>query len=36
MEGSTRTRRICVSVKRGVEEDSMLGMNRAMTIHGEG
>ncbi len=32
MEGSTRTRRICVSVKRPVEEDSLLRMDRAMTI----
>lgn len=32
VEGSTRARRICVSVKRPVEEDSPLGMDRAMTI----
>lgn len=33
VEGSTRTRRICVSAKRPVEEDSLLRMDRAVTIH---
>jgi len=33
VEGSTRARRICVSVSGRVEEDSVLGMDRAMRIH---
>lgn len=32
VEGSTRTRRICVSVSGRVEEDSLLGMDRTMTM----
>ena len=36
VEGSTRTPRICVSVERPVEEDSLLGMDRAMTIRVDG
>jgi hypothetical protein len=35
MEGSTRRRRKGVSAERTVEEDSLLGMDRAMTIHND-
>lgn len=33
VEGSTRAQRICVSVRGRVKEDSLLGMDRALTIH---
>jgi hypothetical protein len=36
MDGSTRARRICVSVERPVDEDSLLEMDRAMTVHEDG
>jgi len=33
VEGSTRARRISVSAERPLEQDSLLGVDRAMTIH---